>query len=82
MAKIESGSANVFADIGVADPEEMLAKAQLAAKMAEIIEARKLRQAEAAELVGLTQAKLSDVLRGKLRGVSEAKLHDCLRLLG
>ena len=82
MIEIEQGSGNVYADIGAAEPEEMLVKAQLAAKVAEIIEARKLKQAEAAELVGLTQPKLSGVLRGKLRGVSEAKLLDCLRRLG
>lgn len=34
MSKIEKGSMNVYADLGIADAEEMLIKAQLAAKVA------------------------------------------------
>jgi predicted XRE-type DNA-binding protein len=78
MCEVERGTANVFADIGATDSEEMLLKAQLAAKLAEVIEARKLSQAEAAELAGLPQSELSGVLCGDLRRVSEAQLLDCL----
>ena len=75
-------SGNVYADIGVAQPEAMLAKAQLAERVGSIIAARKLTQREAAGIIGVPQPKLSNILRGQFRGVSEAKLVDCLLRLG
>jgi len=60
----------------------MLIKAQLVAKIAEIIRTRKLTQAEAASKLGLTQPKVSALLRGQFRGVSEHRLLDCLTRLG
>jgi predicted XRE-type DNA-binding protein len=44
MIDIEVGSANVYADLGRADADEMLVKAQLASKIGEILERRKLTQ--------------------------------------
>ncbi|NMZ71349.1 Predicted DNA-binding protein, contains XRE-type HTH domain [Pseudomonas peli] len=83
MIELEQGSGNVYADIGAAEPDEMMVKAQLVAKLAEIIEARHFtNQAEAAAVIGLTQPKLSSLLRGNFRGISEAKLMDCLLRLG
>ena len=82
MGKIEKGTMNVYADLGVADAEEMLVKAQLAAKIAEIIKLRKLTQTQAASLLGMTQPKLSNMLRGRFRGISEAKMLECMTLLG
>ena len=82
MNKIEKGSTNVYADLGDASAEEMLVKAQLAAKIAEIIKVRKLTQTQAASLLGMTQPKLSNMLRGRFRGVSEAKMLACMTLLG
>ena len=82
MSKIEKGSMNVYADLGVADADEMLVKAQLASKIAEIIKFRKLTQTQAAVLLGMTQPKLSNMLRGRFRGISEAKMLECMTLLG
>ncbi len=82
MSEIEKGSMNVYADLGMADAEEMLVKAQLATKIAEIIKHRKLTQVQAAELLGMSQPKLSNMLRGQFRGISEAKMLDCLTRLG
>jgi predicted XRE-type DNA-binding protein len=47
-----------------------------------IITRRKLTQREAAEIVGIPQPKLSNILRGQFRGVSETKLLEALRHLG
>jgi predicted XRE-type DNA-binding protein len=80
--KIIKSSGNVYKDIGAANPETMLAKAQLVTRIGSIIEARKLTQREAAEVIGMPQPKLSNVLRGQFRGVSETKLMDCLLRLG
>ena len=70
------------ADLGVADAEEMQVKAQLAAKISEIIKLRNLTQTQAASLLGMTQPKLSNMLRGRSRGISEAKMIECRTLLG
>jgi predicted XRE-type DNA-binding protein len=82
MSKIESGSTNVYADLGMVDAEEMLVKAQLATKIGDIIKRRKLTQVQAAQLLGITQPKLSGLLRGQFRGVSEIKMLECLTRLG
>jgi len=82
MSNIERGSRNVYADLGLDNAEEMLVKAQLATKIGDIIKQRKLTQVQAAELLGITQPKLSGLLRGQFRGVSESKMLACLTRLG
>jgi predicted XRE-type DNA-binding protein len=82
MSKIEKGSGNVYADLGLPDAEEMLVKAQLSAKIAEIIKFRKMTQTQAAEVLGMPQPKLSNMLRGQFRGISEAKMLAGLTRLG
>ncbi len=72
----------MFTLTSVAQPEAMLAKAQLAQRVGSIIAARKLPQREAAEIIGVPLPKLSNILHGQFRGVSEAKLMDCLLRLG
>ena len=82
MIEIERGSTNVYADLGLPDAEEMLIKAKLAAKIAEILAARGWTQQQAGQILGLPQPKLSKMLRGQFRGISEAKMLDCLNRLG
>jgi len=82
MSNIERGSTNVYADLGLDNAEEMLVKAQLATKIGDIIKRRKLTQVQAAELLGITQPKLSGLLRGQFRGISETKMLECLTRLG
>lgn len=82
MIDIEKSTGNVYADLGLPDAEEMQVKAQLAAKISEIIKRRKWTQQVASEVLGMTQSKLSLMLRGQFRGISEAKMLDCLTLLG
>ena len=72
--KLEKSSGNVFADIGLDAPEERLAKSDLALKIAQIISKRNLSQVEAAELLGITQPKVSAILNGQLKGFSLEKL--------
>lgn len=82
MSKIEQGSTNVYADLGIPHAEEMLVKAQLATKIGDIIRRRKLTQLQAAELLNIPQPKLSGLLRGQFRGISETKMLECLTRLG
>lgn len=79
---VEKSSGNVYADLGYADSEDMLVKAQIVAKIAEIIEQRRLTQEQAAKILRLTQPKISRLLRGQFRGVSERRLLRCLTRLG
>jgi predicted XRE-type DNA-binding protein len=80
--QVEEGTGNVYRDLGFADAEEMLVKAQLVHKISEIIRGKGLTQVQAAKILRLTQPKLSGILRGQFRGVSERKLIDCLTSLG
>jgi predicted XRE-type DNA-binding protein len=82
MTNVEKGSTNVYADLGYPDADVMLVKAQLVTKIREIIKAQGWTQQEAADVLNMTQPKLSDVLRGQFRGISEAKLMECLTRLG
>jgi len=67
-------SGNVFADLDVAEPEEALAKAQLARVISDVIARRRLTQAQAAELLGVDQPKVSALRRGQLAGFSTDRL--------
>jgi predicted XRE-type DNA-binding protein len=75
-------SGNVFADFGLPNPEEALAKAELANKISVLIRERKLTQAKAARLLGIDQPKVSMLLRGRLTGFSIERLLRFLILLG
>ncbi len=80
--KLTESSGNVFADLGVAEPDEELAKAQLASHIREAIKRRRLTQAAAAALVGLDQPKVSALINGRLAGFSSDRLLRCLNALG
>lgn len=82
MTDFERGSGNVYADLGIPDAKSMQVKAQLATKIGEIIKRKKMTQMQAAELLGMPQAKISRMLRGQFRGISETKMLDCLVRLG
>jgi predicted XRE-type DNA-binding protein len=58
---VTPSSGNVFADLGFAEPEEELAKAQLASHIRRIIRRRRLTQVAAAELMGIDQPKVSGI---------------------
>lgn len=80
--QVEQGSGNVFADIGLPEPEERLAKADLAIRIAETIRARRLTQTRAAHILKIDQPKISRLLRGQLSGFSTERLMHFLTLLG
>ena len=75
-------SGNVFADLGFPNAEEMLAKAELAQKITSIIQRRRLTQAQASDLLGVDQPKVSALKRGRLSGFSLERLVRFLILLG
>lgn len=82
MIEIEEGTTNVYADLGLPDAEEMLVKAQLAAKIGEILAERGWTQQQAGQVLNMPQPKLSKMLRGQFHGISEAKMLECITRLG
>jgi predicted XRE-type DNA-binding protein len=76
------GSGNVFADLGLPDAEELKAKSDLVIEIIQIIEDRGLKQAEAAEIMGIDQPKVSSLVNGKLSGFSMERLYRLLNALG
>ena len=79
--KIHRGSGNVFADIGVAHPERVLARAQVMSRITELIKARGLTQKAAGELLDLPQSKVSCLMSGKLSMFSLEHLFELLNAL-
>jgi predicted XRE-type DNA-binding protein len=78
----EVSSGNVFADLGLKNPEELLAKAQIVQRIADIIAERKLTQAQVAKVLGIDKTKVSALLRGKLSGFSTDRVFRFLNALG
>jgi predicted XRE-type DNA-binding protein len=80
--EVHQTGVNVFADLGLPDAEERYAKALISRAIAKEIDARGLTQAEAADLLGTTQPKVSAVVRGQLSGFSMDRLFRFLTALG
>ncbi len=80
--EVEEGTGNVFADLGLPNPEERLAKADVAICIAGIIRARRLTQANAARILKIDQPKISPLLCGQLSGFSTERLMQFRTLLG
>jgi predicted XRE-type DNA-binding protein len=80
--KVQIGSDNVFADLGLPNPDEYRAKAELASRIGEALRRRRLTQAATAELLGIDQPKVSRLLRGYLTNFSTERLMHFLTLLG
>jgi predicted XRE-type DNA-binding protein len=79
---VTRGSGNVFADLGLPNPEERLAKAELALAISRAIKERGLTQREAAVLMGIDQPKVSHMLHGRLSDFSTERLMNFLIGLG
>jgi predicted XRE-type DNA-binding protein len=72
------GTGNVLSDLGFDDAEELSAKAALALNLNELIEQRGLNQTAAAAITGMTQPKVSQIRRYKLRNISLERLMQAL----
>src|SRR5437867_1018432 len=80
--RVTRGSGNVFADLGLSNPEERLAKADLAIAISQAIKELGLSQRQAAALMGIDQPKVSHLLRGRLADFSTERLMNFLIGLG
>lgn len=79
--EVYESSGNVFADLGLEDADELLAKSGLVYRIAQVIEKRDLTQMQAAVLLGIDQPKISHLLRGHLDGFSTERLFRFLNAL-
>lgn len=79
--EFEKSSGNVFADIGFPNPEEHLAKAEIAFHICQILRARKLTQVAAAKILGIKQPHVSALMKGHLDGFSAERLFRFLNKL-
>lgn len=75
------GTGNVFADLGYPDAAERQAKLRLAYALNEVLKYRRLTQAAAAKVLGVTQPKVSALRRYKLAGFSVERLMTLLTAL-
>ena len=80
--KIIKGSGNVFADIGLPDAGEHLIKAKLVFKIDSLMKERRLKQVDAAKLLGVKQPDISKMLRGDFKQFSVERLMRFLVALG
>ena len=80
--EIERSSGNVFADLGLPDADAHMLKAELVARIDKIIRDRRLKQVEAAKLLGLSQPDVSRLLRANFREYSLERLLRLLARLG
>jgi predicted XRE-type DNA-binding protein len=74
----EPGSGNVFADLGLPEPEVALAKARVAVAVAQVVERCGFSQATTAKIVGLDELCLRELMRGRLSAFTHDRLVSCL----
>ena len=77
-----SSSGNVFADLNLPHADDLMVKAELAAKIIAEIQLRRLTQGQAAAMLGIDQPKVSALKQGRLSGFSIERLLRFLLLLG
>jgi predicted XRE-type DNA-binding protein len=79
---ITRGSGNVFADLGLENPDEELLKAQLAVRIRTVIGEQGLTQARAAKILQIAQPDVSALVNGRISGFSLERLFSFVRRLG
>lgn len=80
--EVEIGSGNVFADLGLPNADRLKIKSGLVIEITRAVRKLGLTQEEAARRMGISQPKVSGLLRGDFSNLSERKLMDCLNRLG
>ena len=80
--RVKDSSGNVFADLGFPHPEQEELKARLTLQIYRTIRARKLTQVKAGEVLGITQPRVSSLMRGQSGNFSVERLMALLTALG
>ena len=79
--EFEEGSGNVFADLGLKDADQLLARSQIGFHVFKILEERNLRQREIAHILGIAQPDVSHLMNGHFSRFTADKLLDFLKRL-
>jgi predicted XRE-type DNA-binding protein len=79
---VEEGSGNVFADLGLPNPERELLKARLTLQIYRLIKQRGLTQTQAGEILGIKQPHVSALMRNRAGSFSAERLMEFLAALG
>src|SRR5713226_3496957 len=82
MARVTESSGNVFADLGLPNPEQELPKARLTLQIYKIIKQRGLTQAQAGDILGIKQPHVSALMRNRAGNFSVGRLIEFLTALG
>ena len=80
--RVEQGSGNIFADLGLPNPEQEMLKARLTLQIHKIVKARRLTQAQAGEILGIKQPHVSALMRNRAGNFSVGRLMEFLTALG
>jgi predicted XRE-type DNA-binding protein len=80
--KAKLGSGNVFADLGLPNPEQELLKARLTLQIYKIVKGRVLTQAQVGEILGIKQPHVSTLMRNRAGNFSVGRLMEFLTALG
>ena len=79
--EFEEGSGNVFADLGLKDGDQLLARAQIGFHVFKILKDKKLKQREISTILGIAQPDVSHLMNGHFSRFTTDKLLDFLRRL-
>jgi predicted XRE-type DNA-binding protein len=79
--EFEEGSGNVFADLGLKDSDQLLARAQIGFHVFTILQDKGLQQREIAEVLGIAQPDVSHLMNGHFSRFTTDKLLDFLKRL-
>jgi len=79
--EVHKGSGNVFADIGLENADELLARAQIGLEVLKILQERQLKQREIAALLKIRQSEVSHLMNGRFSRFTEGKLMGFLKKL-
>ena len=80
--RVEKSRGNVFADLGLPNPEQELLKARLTLQIYRIVKERGLTQAQAGEILGIKQPHVSALMRNRAGNFSVGRLMEFLTALG
>ena len=81
VAHVTEGSGNVFADLGLPNPEQELLKAQLTLQIYTILKDSGMTQVEIAKILGVRQPQVSLLMRNRAGNFSVGRLMEFLTAL-
>ena len=81
-SSVQESSGNIFADIGLQNPDQEQLKARLTLQIYRLIKSRKLTQVQAGGILGIKQPHVSALMRNRSGNFSIGRLMDFLTILG